>query len=324
MQMKAAVFDRYGPPEVVRLEDVAKPVPGSDEVLVKIHATTVSSADKRIRSMDVPGGFGPFARLAFGVSGPRRRILGSDLSGEIVEIGSQVTRFRVGQKVIASCGIEMGCHAQYRRVKEHAIIIENPGGICHPQAAALVFGGMTALDFLTRAKVFPGEKVLVNGAAGCVGSAVVQLASYFGCNVTGVCSASKVDTVKALGAHHVIDYTKTNPFEGSEMFDVIFDAVGNERFTKLLPRLTVNGRLISIAADLLTTVLAPTYSLLTTKRVLVGPANERLEHLQALAELTSKGSFAPLIGRAFASEEIEDAHRYAGSIEKCGSVVITF
>lgn len=322
--MKAAVYERYGPPQVVRVRDVPRPVPQDDEVLVRIFATTLSSGDRRVRSLDMPTGYGLLARAAFGLTRPRRQILGSELSGQIERVGSRVTRFRVGQQVIALCGVGMGCHAEYRCINERGNIVPKPENLRHEHAAALSFGGTTALRFLMRASIVAGERVLVNGASGCVGSAAIQLAKHFGCVVTGVCSARNTDIVRALGAHHVVDYTTTDFSKGADTFDVVFDAVGNAPYSRVGRILTKRGRLISIAADLANTVMAPAISSFATKRVIVGSAGERIEDLRAVTALASKGVFAPLIDRRYALPEMVEAHRYADSMRKRGSIVITF
>jgi NADPH:quinone reductase-like Zn-dependent oxidoreductase len=225
--VRAAVYERYGPPEVVELREVEKPTPKDDEVLIKIHATTVTAGDWRARSLEMPPGFGFMGRLFFGISKPRQPILGTELAGEIESVGRDVGKFKTGDQIFAFPGASMGCHAEYRCMPENGAIVLKPANLSYEEAAALSFGGNTALDFLRRAKLSSGEKVLVNGASGGVGTAVVQLAKHFGARVTGVCSTKNIELVGSLGAARVIDYTKQDFTESGETYDVIVDTVGS-------------------------------------------------------------------------------------------------
>ena len=225
--MRAAVHRTYGPPDVVGIEDVETPEPKRNEVLIKIHATTVSSGDWRARSLAMPAGFGLLARPVFGFFGPRQPILGSELAGEIAGIGEGVTKFKIGDHVVAFPGIGMGCHAQYRTVPQDGRIVLKPAALSFEEAAAMSFGGTTALHFLRDlAGIRTGQKALIIGASGAVGSAAVQLAKYFGAEVTGVCSAANLDLVRSIGADRVIDYTKEDFTGNGETYDIILDAVG--------------------------------------------------------------------------------------------------
>src|SRR5688572_12801194 len=206
--MKAAVYERYGPPDVVELKEVEKPTPKDSEVLIRIRATTVTSADWRARSLHMPAGFGLMGRLFFGVSKPRQPILGTELAGDIESVGKDVGKFKVGDKVFAFSGASMGCHAEYKCMPEDGAVALKPPNLTYDEAAAISFGGTTALAFFRRGKLQSGERVLVNGASGGVGTAAVQLATHSGAYVTGVCSTSNVELVRSLGATHVIDYTK--------------------------------------------------------------------------------------------------------------------
>jgi NADPH:quinone reductase-like Zn-dependent oxidoreductase len=243
--MRAAVCRDYGPPENVRIETVEKPVPKTDEVLIRIRATTVSSGDWRVRSLTVPRGMGLMVRAVFGFSRPRNPILGTELAGEIEAVGASVTNFKVGDAVVGYPSFPNGCHAEYRTMKASDRIVRKPDALSFEEAAAMCFGGATALDFLCdRAKLKAGENVLVIGASGALGSAAVQLAKHFGANVTGVCSTANVELVRSLGADRVVDYTREDYRRGGESYDVIFDAVGEASFKTHDHLLKPNGRLV--------------------------------------------------------------------------------
>lgn len=323
--MKAAVYRKYGPPEVVRVEEVATPEPGEKEVLIKVHAATVSSGDWRARTLQVPAGFGPFVRPVFGLFAPRKKILGTELSGEIVKVGGGVSRFKVGDKVFAFPGFDMGAHAEYRVMPEEGRLAPVPEGLSLEEAAALSFGGSTALHFLRDlGKVREGEAVLVVGASGAVGSAAVQLARHFGAVVTGVTSTGNVERVRALGADHVLDYTQTRFTEAAARYDVIFDTVGELSFAACKHVLTDGGRLLLAAAGL-PQIVGSSWSALWTrgKKVIIGNAAERPEHLRELKRIAEAGSYRPLVDRTYPFAEIVDAHAYVATGRKRGSVVIT-
>ncbi|HWP94211.1 MAG TPA: NAD(P)-dependent alcohol dehydrogenase [Gammaproteobacteria bacterium] len=321
--MKAAVYERYGLPDVVRITDVEKPVPRDDEVLIRIRATTVTSADSRVRSFTMPAGFGPFARLMFGITRPRQPILGTELAGEIEAIGRAVTRFKVGDRVFATSGVAMGCHAEYRCLPEDGTVAFKPPDLTWEEAAALSFGGTTALHFLRRGRLGRGEKVLVNGASGCVGTAVVQLARYFGAEVTGVCSAANAELVRSLGATHVIDYTKEDFTRNGETYDMIVDTAGTAPFSRCRHSLATGGRLLMVLAGLPAMLQMPWAAMSGGKRLIVGTAEERVADLVFLAELARTGRYRPVIDRCYPFERIVEAHRYVDTGRKRGSVAIT-
>lgn len=196
--MNAIVYERYGPPDVLQLKEVEKPTPKNNELLIQIRATTVTSGDWRVRSLNVPAGFGIIMRVVFGVSRPKQPILGSELAGVIESVGKDVSKFKVGDPVVAFSDAAMGCHAEYKCMPEDGALAQKPSNLTFEEAAALSFGGTTALDFFRRGKLQSGERVLINGASGAVGTAAVQLAKHFGADVTGVCSAANVDLVRSL------------------------------------------------------------------------------------------------------------------------------
>lgn len=320
--MKAIVHERFGPPEVLLLKEVEKPRPKDNEVLTRIHATTVTAGDWRVRSLIVPAGFGLIMRLVLGVSRPRQQILGSELAGVIESVGKDVSKFKVGDQVFAFSGFSMGCHAQYKCMPEDGAVALKPVNLTYAETAALPFGGTTALDFLGRAKLESGEKVLVNGASCSVGTAAVQVAKHFGADVTGVCSSANVKLVQSLGANHVIDYTKEDFTQNGETYDVFLDVVGTAPFSRSKESLKERGRLLQVLASLPDLLMVPWISITSRKKVIAGPAAERAEDLHFLAKLAEAEEFTPVIDRRYPFEQIEEAHRYVETGRKKGNFVI--
>jgi len=321
--MKAAVYERYGPPEVVSIRDVPTPTPTDGEVLIRIRATTVSTGDWRARSLEMPPGFGPFARLAFGISRPRQPILGTELSG-IIEAGGQgVSTFSVGDEVFAFADARMGCHAEFRCMPANGLVVRKPTNLSFEQAAALSFGGMTMLSFFRRGALASGERVLVNGASGTVGSAAVQLARYFGADVTAVCSRANVELVRGIGAHHVIDYGSADFTANGETYDVIVDTVGNAGYSRVRRSLAKRGRLLVVLGGFVDLVLSPLAGRTGGHRVIAGPAIARVEDVHRLAEIAAAGAFTPVIDQTYPLERIVDAHHRVATGHKRGSVVVT-
>ncbi len=319
--MKAAVYHKYGPPEVVQVEDIPTPQPGPDEVLVRVRAATVSSADWRARSLEMPRGFGAFGRPAFGFFGPRQKVLGTAFAGEIADVGANVTRFQRGDRVFGDCGMKMGAHAEFKRLKADAALANMPDDLGFEDAAALVFGGTVALVFLRdKGKIQPGEQVLVNGASGEVGVAMVQLAQHFGAEVLGVCSAANADLVRGLGAS-TIDYA-IEDFVDHGPFDVIIDTVGNAGWARSQPALREGGRLLLVLAGLGEMLLAPLRAKRQGKRAIAGVAMGTAEDLALLAKLAVSGAIKPIIGKVFALQDVMAAHRLVDSGHKVGSVVL--
>lgn len=321
--MKAVVYDRYGGPEVVRIADVATPVPKADEVLIRIHATTVTAGDWRMRSLNVPLGFGLISRLAIGITGPRKPILGSELSGVIEAVGAKVTKFKPGDAVFAFPGIALGSHAEYRCMHEDAAVALKPANLDHGQAAALSFGGTTALHFLRAAKLSAGETVLVNGASGAVGTAAVQLAKHFGAEVTAVCSAGNAALVKSLGADHVIDYASEDFTRNGRVYDVILDAAGTAPFARSRASLREGGRLLVVLGNLRDVASIPWVALTDSRKVIGGTAKGEPADLRLLAQLAEAGAFTPVIDRRYRFDDIAEAHRYVDTGRKKGNVVVT-
>lgn len=320
--MKAITYEQYGPPEVLLLREVAKPIPKSNEVLIRTHTTSVTSGDCRVRSMKMPAGFGFISRLVFGISKPRQAILGTEIAGDIEAVGKDVSKFKVGDQVFALSDMSMGCYAEYKCMPEDGAMALKPSNLNYDQAAALPFGGTTALDFFRRGKLKHGERVLVNGASGAVGTAAVQLARHFGADVTGVCSAANVDLVRSLGASHVIDYSKEDFCRNGESYDVIVDTVGTAPYARCKASLKESGRLLMVLGGLPDMLQIPWVSLTSSKKVIAGPAAVRAEDLRFLAELAEAGEFKPVIDRCYPLEQIVEAHGYVDSGRKKGNVII--
>jgi NADPH:quinone reductase-like Zn-dependent oxidoreductase len=320
--MKAIVYERYGPPEVLQLKEVPTPRPKDNEVLIKIHATTVTAGDWRARSLEMPSGFGLIGRAVFGVMKPRQPILGTELAGRIEAVGRVVTRFKVGDSVFAFPGSRMGCYAEYRCLSETGAVEPKPHNLTYEQAAALSFGGTTALNFLRRGALQSGERVLVNGASGSVGTAVVQLAKHFGAHVTGVCSGANIPLVTSLGADRVLDYTKDDFTRSDERYDLIVDTAGTAPLARSAPSLAEGGRLLLVLSGLTDLLKAPWVSMRGKYRVVAGPASEDPKDVRLLGELASVGKFRPVIDRQYPFEQIVDAHRYVDRGHKKGNVVI--
>ncbi|HQR30757.1 MAG TPA: NAD(P)-dependent alcohol dehydrogenase [Anaeromyxobacteraceae bacterium] len=327
--MKAWVYDRFGPPEVLRLTDVPKPVPGDHEVLVRIRAMTVTAGDWRVRSLEVPRGFRLMSRLALGFSRPRFPILGTEISGEVEAIGKAVTRFQVGDPVFGFTGTHMGCHAEYRCLpeeghgrKDEAVALK-PANLGWEEAAALSFGGTTALSFFRKARLEPGERVLVVGASGAVGTAAVQLARHLGARVTGVCSTANLELVLSIGAERAIDYTREDFTRSGERWDVIVDTAGTAPFPRSEGSLADGGRLLVILGSLPEMLRAPWVSLTTRKKVIGGVASWSVEDLRLLANLAETGQFRPVIDRRYRFDEMIEAHRHVDAGHKRGNVVVT-
>jgi NADPH:quinone reductase-like Zn-dependent oxidoreductase len=321
--VKAIVCERYGPPEVLRVKDVEKPTPGHHDVLIKVRATTVTSGDWRVRSLQMPVGFGLISRLVLGISRPRQPILGSELAGDIESVGKDVRKFKVGDQVFAFSGSRLGCHAEYTCMPEDGAMALKPPNLTYEEAAALSFGGTTALHFFRRGKLQRGERVLVNGASGGVGTAAVQLARHFGAHVTGVCSTANVELVRSLDTQRVIDYTREDFTRSGETYDVIVDTVGTAPFSRSKDSLRAGGRLLLVLGGLPDMLRIPWVSMTSRKKIIAGPATGRADDVRFLAQLAHAGKFRPVIDRRYPFEQIVEAHRYVDTGRKKGNVVIS-
>jgi NADPH:quinone reductase-like Zn-dependent oxidoreductase len=301
--MKAILASKYGDPEVLQLEEIEKPTPKDNEILIKVHATTVSAADFRMRSFTVPAPLWIPARIALGITKPRQPIFGSELAGVVEAIGKNVTHFKVGDQVFASTLTErFGAYAEYKCLPEQAMVAIKPTNITYEEAAALPIGATTALRLLRKGNIQRGQKVLIYGASGSVGTYAVQLAKYFGADVTGVCSTSNIEMVKSLGADHVIDYTKADFSSLEERYDVIFDTLAKFPKSQYSKVLKPNGTYVSMAK-------------LSTK--------ESMDNLISIKELIEKGEIIAFIDRCYPLEGMVEAHRYVDTGHKKGNVIIT-
>ncbi|WP_253250615.1 NAD(P)-dependent alcohol dehydrogenase [Arthrobacter globiformis] len=324
--MRAATYRRFGPPDVVRVEEVPKPAPRPDEVLIRVHASTLSAADHRARSRTVPAGLKTLTALGLGIFRPRHRVLGMDVAGVVEAIGPDVDRFGVGDEVIAMLGAKVGGHAEYVTVAQDAAITAKPRAMGFEEAVTLVFGGLTARGFLARADVKPGDTVLINGASGAVGTAAVQLAKNLGAHVTAVCSSGNRELVTALGADRVIDYTMEDFAAGDRTYEVILDCVGNAPFSRVSSRLNPGGKLLLVVADLRGILQASGNSRRSGKLVTAGNLKLRYtaEDLASLVRFAEAGRYRAVVDRAYALPDIAEAHRYVDAGRKRGNVVIQF
>jgi NADPH:quinone reductase-like Zn-dependent oxidoreductase len=321
--MRAIVCPRYSSADSLELREVPTPLPGRKEVLVRVFATTVSSGDSRVRSGKFPDGFGWVAKLAVGFNGPRQPILGTELAGVVESVGEGVTRFHVGDAVVGFTGAAMGAHAEFRCFAEDGLLVPKPANVTFEEAAALFFGGTTALSVLRRAGVRPGERVLVNGASGAVGTAVVQLAKHLGAHVTGVCSTANLALVESLGADRTVDYTQVDFTTENERYDVVVDTAGTAPYARCKAVLTEHGRVALVLASLSENLGAAWVGMISHHRVIAGPVSVRPEDLRELAELAAKGTYAAVIEHRFPFERMADAHRVVDTGHKRGSVVVT-
>jgi len=322
--MRAVVYDHYGPPDVLRIEEVARPTPKDDEVLIKIHAATVNRLDVHTREANRKSGLlvSALSRLVSGVRAPRQRILGSEFAGEVVEKGANVTDFKVGDRVFGNTGLRFGTHAEFTCVKQSARIANMPTNATFEQAAAITDGAFNALWCLRVGNVNEGQTILVYGASGAIGTAGVQLARYLGASVTAVCSTRNLALVKSLGADRVIDYTKEDFTKDGERYDAIFDAVGKNTFEHTKSSLKPGG--VYLATDGFRNLLLHFWTQrFGDKKVRFQlPPVYAQKDLLLLKELVETRKFKPVIDRTYAMEEVIDAARYVETEQKTGNVVL--
>jgi len=323
--MKAVVHTKYGSPDELQIKELEKPVPRDNEVLVRIHATTVTTTDCNARNFTfVPKSFIFFARIMFGFKKPKINILGIDLAGGIEAVGKNVTLFKVGDQVFGSPGDSFGAHAEYICIPEKGTLVIKPKDLSYEEAAAISLAGNTALFFMRDlGKIQAGQKILIHGASGAIGTYAVQLASYYGAEVTGVCSGSNAEMVESLGANKVIDYTTTDFTKSGETYDVIFDVVGKTTFSECKSSLKQKGVYLENSLELKDILMMIWTSFIGGKKIKGGVSKERIENLNFFKELIETGKLKPVIDRSFPLEETADAFKYVEKGHKKGTVVIS-
>ena len=329
--MKAIVYTQYGSPDVLQLKEVEKPTPKDHELLIRIFATQVNFGDILARKFNttsprnftMPALLWLPARLAFGFSKPRKTILGSEFAGEVETVGNAVTRFKPGDQVFGYRGASLGTNAEYLCMPEDGTVTALPSNMSYEEAATVPYGALTARNLLKKVTIQRGQKVLINGASGSIGSAAVQLAKHYGAEVTGVCSTPRVGFVKSLGADHVIDYTQEDFTRNGETYDLIFDILGKSSFARCKGSLTPNGRDLLASFKMKQLFQMLWTSLVSSKKVICALSFEKQEDLVHIRELVEAGAIKTVIDRRYPLDQAAEAHRYVEAGQKTGSVVIT-
>ena len=323
--MKAIVCTKYGPPEVLKLQEVAKPAPKDNEVLIRIYATTVTAGDCELRGLKFPFLLRPLVRLGFGFRRPRKNILGQDLAGEIEATGKEVTRFGKGDQVIAWTGLRLGTYAEYTCLPETGVMTLKPSEITYEEAAALPVGGLEAAYFLRRASIQPGQKMLINGAGGTIGTFAIQLARYYGAHVTAVDSAEKLDMLRSLGADQVIDYPQEDFTRSGQTYDVIFDVIGKASFSRSIRLLRPNGCYLLGNPRISDRIRGSWMARRSSIKIVpwaTRSTREYIEDFNFLEELIEAGKLKTIIDRCYPLEQAAEAHRYVDTGKKKGHVII--
>ncbi len=329
--MKAIVYTKYGPPDVLELKEVEKPAPKDNEVLIRVHATSVNFGDLLARNFkDIsPGKFSMpllfwfFAKMYFGFTKPKITILGNEFAGEIESAGKDVNLFKKGDQVFGYLGQTMGVYAEYLCMPEDGCVAIKPANMTYEEAAIVPYGAIMALNLLRKMNIQSGQKVLVNGASGGIGSAAVQIAKYFGAEVTGVCSTPRLEFVKSLGADKVIDYTKEDFIQSGETYDLIFDILGKSSFSGCKSSLKQNGRYLLASFKMKQLFQMLWTSMIGSKKVICALSIDKQEDLILIKELIEAGKIKSVIDRRYSLEQTAEAHRYVDSGHKKGNVVIT-
>jgi len=320
--MKAIVYTRYGPPDVLKLTEVEKPTPNDDEVLIRTYAATVTAGDCEVRAFKFPMWIWLPLRIMFGLTKPRIPILGQELAGEIEAVGSDVTNFKRGEQIFATCN-DFGAYAEYKCLPSDGPIATKPANMSYEEAASIPTGAYNSLHFLRKANIQKGQEVIINGAGGGIGVLAIQLAKYFGAEVTGVDSAEKLDTLRAIGADHVIDYKQVDFTETGETYDVIFDIFGKSPYARSIKSLKPNGRYL-LGNPRLSSILRGLWTSKTSdKKVIWAFAGARAEDLDFVRSLIEAGTIRAVIDRSYPLEQMADAHAYVETGRKKGSVAIT-
>ncbi|MDD5369626.1 MAG: NAD(P)-dependent alcohol dehydrogenase [Anaerolineaceae bacterium] len=329
--MKAMICTKYGPPEVLQLQKVEKPAPKDNEMLIRVFATSVNYGDLLARNFkevspqkfNMPFILWIFAKIAFGLRKPNITILGSEFSGEIEAVGKNVKSFKQGDQVFGYRGQSMGAYAEYLCLPENSVMAIKPANMTIEEAAVAPYGAIMALNLLRRVNLHHGQKVLINGASGGIGSAAVQLVKYFGAEVTGVCGTRRLEFVKSLGADKVIDYTKEDFTQNGETYDLIFDILGKSTFSRCRNSLKQNGRYLLASFKMKQLLQMLWTSIVGSKKVICALAPGSVEDLKSVKELIEAGKIKALIDRSFPLEQAAEAHRYVEAGQRTGYVVLT-
>lgn len=321
--MKAIVWTKYGPPEGLQLRDVTKPKPGANEVLIRIDASTVTAGDVEARSLRFPLWLALPMRLYMGPIRPRNIILGQELAGVIESVGENVSRFSVGDQIFAAAGIHFGGYAEYVCLPEDGVLASKPANMSYEEAAAVPTAGLEALYFLKKAAISRGETVLIVGAGGSIGTFGVQLARYYGAEVTAVDLSAKHDMLREIGAHHVIDHTREDYARGDQSYDVIFDVIGKSPYARSIEMLKPNGRYLLANPKFSQMFRGRWTSMQGSKKVILGPASQTSEDLVFLREMIEAKQLRTIIDRSYPLEQTVEAHRYVETGQKKGNVIIT-
>lgn len=322
--MLAYSYTRYGSPDVIAQVRVSTPTPTPNEVLIRVYATTVSAGDWRARSLTMPKGLGLMGRLVFGITGPRKPILGTEFSGVVEAVGDDVTNYQPGNAVVGFPGAGFGAHAEFITMPADGKLTAKPDTISFAHAAAIPFGGTTAYDFLVnKAKLQAGETVLINGASGSVGSASVQIAKHIGADVTAVCSGKNAEMVRDLGADRVIDYRTQDVIAKHDQYDMVVDTVGTLPWSQAQHAIRRGGKMVLIAGKTSDMLFGGLKAAMKGKKMIGGVASERREVLEAVVTLAAKGAFHPVIDRNYAFADMKAAHAHVDTGRKRGNVVVS-
>ncbi len=323
-KMKAILCTSYGPPEVLQIKEIEKPVPNDNEILIKVHTTTVTAGDVRVRRFDVPVLFWLPIRLALGVKRPKQPVLGVEYAGEVEVAGKDIKKFKIGDRVFGSTPwMKFGCYAEYIIQTEDGIISEIPESLRYEDVASVPFMGIGALYFIQKANIRKGQKMLIYGASGAVGTYAVQLAKYFEAEVTAVCSTANQELVKSLGADKTVDYTKEDFSKNSEKYDIFFDAVGKCPFSKAIKSVKKYGIYITADRGLVETVQGALVNLTGNKKVIAGTASPKIGDIDFLKKRIAEDKLKTVIDKIFPFEELVEAHRYVDQGHKKGNVIIS-
>ena len=322
--MKAMIWTKYGSPDGLQLREVEKPTPKDNEVLIRVHAATVTAGDCEMRSLKFPLFLSLPMRMYVGLRRPTRiKIIGQELAGEIESVGKDVKRFRKGDQVFAATGLGFGAYAEYKCLPEDGVLAIKPANMTYEEAAAVPVEGLEALHFLRKGNIQRGQRVLINGAGGSIGTFAVQLAKHFGAEVTGVDSTGKLDMLRSIGTDHVIDYTQDDFTQSGETYDVILDVMGKSSFSRCIRSLKPNGRYLLLNAGLSQKVRGRWTSMTSSQKVIIGAASQKREDLIFLKELIKAEKIKSVIDRRYQLEQTAEAHRYVETGHKKGNVVIT-